>query len=74
MDEQFSRSALLLGEDAMYQLSNGKVAVFGVGGVGGYCVEALARSGVGTLHLYDDDTVSKSNLPCAGDPYVLSAI
>lgn len=62
MDEQFSRSALLLGEDAMNRLFNAKIAVFGVGGVGGHCVEALARSGVGTLHLYDDDTVSVSNL------------
>lgn len=62
MDEQFSRSALLLGEDAINRLTTAKIAVFGVGGVGGYCVEALTRSGIGTLHLYDDDTVSKSNL------------
>lgn len=62
MDEQFSRSALLLGEDAIKKLSGAKIAVFGVGGVGGHCVEALARSGVGVLHLYDDDTVSASNL------------
>lgn len=62
MDEQFSRSALLLGEDAINKLSGAKIAVFGVGGVGGHCVEALARSGVGVLHLYDDDTVSVSNL------------
>ena len=62
MNEQFSRSALLLGEDAMNKLSRAKIAVFGVGGVGGYCVEALARSGVSALHLYDDDTVSVSNL------------
>ena len=62
MKEQFSRSALLLGEAAIERLSSARVAVFGVGGVGGHCVEALARSGVGTLHLYDDDTVSVSNL------------
>lgn len=62
MDEQFSRSTLLLGEQAMNRLFKARIAVFGVGGVGGYCVEALARSGVGTLHLYDDDTVSISNL------------
>ncbi len=62
MREQFSRSALILGEEAMNRIFHAKVAVFGVGGVGGYCVEALARSGVGTLHLYDDDTVSPSNL------------
>ena len=62
MHEQFSRSALLLGEDAINKLFKSKIAVFGVGGVGGYCIEALARSGVSTLHLYDDDTVSVSNL------------
>ena len=62
MNEAFSRSALLLGEDAMNKLSKVRIAVFGVGGVGGYCVEALARSGVSALHLYDDDTVSVSNL------------
>ena len=62
MLEQFSRSALLLGEDAMDKLLRAKIAVFGVGGVGGYCVEALARSGLSTLHIYDDDTVSVSNL------------
>ena len=62
MDMAFSRSALLLGEDAMQTLSRAKIAVFGIGGVGGHCTEALARSGIGTLHLYDDDTVSKSNL------------
>ena len=62
MHEQFSRSILLLGEEAMNKLFRAKVAVFGVGGVGGHCVEALARAGVNTLHLYDDDTVSVSNL------------
>ena len=62
MDEPFSRSALLLGEEAIQTLSRAKVAVFGIGGVGGHCVEALTRSGIGTLHLYDDDTVSPSNL------------
>ncbi|MBE6973799.1 MAG: tRNA threonylcarbamoyladenosine dehydratase [Ruminococcaceae bacterium] len=62
MDEQFSRSALLLGKECMYRIFRAKIAVFGVGGVGGQCVDALARSGVGALHLYDDDTVSKSNL------------
>ena len=46
---QFSRTALLLGEQAIEKLKNARVAVFGVGGVGGYVVEALARSGVGTL-------------------------
>ena len=62
MEEQFSRSALLLGSECMQHIFRAKVAVFGVGGVGGQCVDALARSGVGTLHLYDDDTISKSNL------------
>ena len=58
----FSRTALLLGDEAMDKLKNSRVAVFGVGGVGGYAVEALARSGVGALDLIDDDTVSESNI------------
>ena len=59
---QFSRTALLLGDEAIEKLKNSRVAVFGVGGVGGYVVEALARSGVGTLDLIDKDTVSVSNI------------
>ncbi len=62
MREEFSRSALLLGEKAVETLSQKTVAVFGVGGVGGFVVEALARSGVGTLHLVDHDSVSLSNI------------
>ncbi len=62
MPEEFSRTALLLGDKAMQTLARAKVAVFGVGGVGGYTVEALARSGVGTLHLIDDDKVALSNI------------
>ena len=62
MSEQFSRTELLLGCEAMNKLKNARVAVFGVGGVGGYVVEALARSGVGTLDLIDNDTVCLSNL------------
>lgn len=58
----FSRTELLLGKDAMERLKASRVAVFGVGGVGGYTVEALARSGVGSLDLIDNDTVSESNL------------
>ncbi len=60
--EQFSRTEILIGSDAMEKLHNARVAVFGVGGVGGYVVEALARSGVGILDIIDNDTVSVSNL------------
>ncbi len=62
MQEQFIRSSLVLGEDAIEKLKNRRVAVFGLGGVGGYVVEALARSGVGNLVLVDGDTVSVSNI------------
>ena len=62
MTEQFSRIEVLIGGDAMDVLQKAKVAVFGVGGVGGYAVEALARSGVGSFDLIDNDTVSVSNL------------
>ena len=58
----FSRSKLLLGENALEKLKNSKVAVFGVGGVGGYALEALARTGVGSLTLIDNDKVAISNL------------
>jgi len=59
---QFSRTEILLGQENMKRLASSKVAVFGIGGVGGYVVEALARSGVGTLDLIDHDTVSLTNL------------
>ena len=62
VSEQNSRTALLLGDDAVEQLNKSKVAVFGVGGVGGYVCEALARAGVGELHIFDRDTVSVSNI------------
>lgn len=62
MSDQFIRTRLLVGDAPLERLKKSKVAVFGVGGVGGYAVETLTRSGVGTLHLYDDDTVSESNL------------
>ena len=57
MLNQFSRTQLLLGADNMDRLADAKVAVFGIGGVGGYVVEALARSGVGSFVLVDDDKV-----------------
>lgn len=60
--EQLSRTALLLGSDAMAKLKKAHVAVFGLGGVGGYAVEALARSGIGALTLVDHDTISLTNL------------
>ena len=60
--DQFIRSRLLVGDAPIDRLAAAKIAVFGVGGVGGFCVEALARAGVGALHLYDDDTISESNL------------
>lgn len=62
MQEAFSRTGLLLGQEAMDKLKHSRVAVFGLGGVGGYAVEALARCGVGALDLIDHDTISVSNL------------
>ncbi|MDO4168023.1 MAG: tRNA threonylcarbamoyladenosine dehydratase [Eubacteriales bacterium] len=62
MEEQFSRTELLLGKAAMEKLTHSHVAVFGIGGVGGYVVEALVRSGVGAIDLIDHDQVSLSNL------------
>lgn len=62
MDERFSRTALMFGEEAIEKLRKSRVAVFGIGGVGGYTAEALARSGVGTLDLIDNDDVSVSNI------------
>lgn len=62
MNEEFSRTELLLGAENMQKLKNARVAVFGIGGVGGHVVEALARSGVGSLDLIDNDTVALSNL------------
>ena len=60
--EEHIRSAMLLGEGGIDKLTAAKVAVFGVGGVGGYICEALARAGVGEMHLFDNDTVSLSNI------------
>ncbi len=62
MLDQFSRTQLLFGSDAMEKLKKSKIAVFGVGGVGGYTVEALARSGIGSLDLIDNDTVCLTNI------------
>ncbi len=62
MLNQFSRSELLFGQEGMERLSRARVAVFGIGGVGGYAVEALGRSGIGTLDLIDDDRVCLTNL------------
>ncbi|MBR6951426.1 MAG: tRNA threonylcarbamoyladenosine dehydratase [Oscillospiraceae bacterium] len=62
MDQAFSRTEMLLGKAAMEKLAASRVAVFGIGGVGGYVCEALVRSGVGAFDLVDSDTVSLSNL------------
>lgn len=62
MLNQFSRTQLLYGKEAMDKLKKSRVAVFGVGGVGGYVVEALARSGVGSFDIIDDDKVCMTNI------------
>ena len=62
MQNQFSRTELLLGREAMGKLASSRVAVFGIGGVGGYTVEALVRSGIGAIDLIDDDNVCLTNI------------
>ena len=62
MEHEFSRTEMLIGVDALNKLKNARVAVFGVGGVGGYAVEALARSGIGAIDLIVNDTVSITNI------------
>ena len=62
MGEELLRTRMLLGEEAMERLRRARVAVFGLGGVGGYVVEALARGGIGALELVDNDTIGESNL------------
>ena len=62
MTHEFSRTELLIGEKGLKRLKQATVMVLGVGGVGSHCIEALARSGVGTLILVDNDTVSKTNI------------
>lgn len=62
MAHQFSRTEMLIGSDALNKLKGACVAVFGVGGVGGYAVEALARGGIGTIHVIDNDDVALTNI------------
>ncbi len=62
MKDRFSRTEMLIGADALKRLRNSRVAVFGIGGVGGYIAEALIRSGVGAVDIIDNDTVSESNI------------
>ncbi|MBP3427991.1 MAG: tRNA threonylcarbamoyladenosine dehydratase [Clostridia bacterium] len=62
MDERFTRTALIFGDEGMSRLRESRVAVFGVGGVGGHCVQALARAGIGHIDVYDDDVVSVTNI------------
>ena len=62
LHEQHSRTSMLLGEEAVHRLIGARIAIFGIGGVGGYVAEALARAGVGALDLIDSDTVSVSNI------------
>ncbi len=62
MKEKFSRTEMLVGVDSIKKLSTSRVAVFGIGGVGGYVAEALARAGVGAIDLIDNDVVSESNI------------
>lgn len=62
MADQYSRTRLLLGAEGLTKLRNARVAIFGLGGVGGYVAEALARSGIGQMDLIDDDTINLTNL------------
>lgn len=62
MKDYFSRTEMLIGKDALDKLKNSSVALFGVGGVGGFVAEALARAGVGRIDIFDNDTVSESNI------------
>ena len=62
MLNQFSRTQLLYGKEAMYKLKNSRVAILGLGGVGGYVGEALVRSGIGSFDLIDDDKICLTNL------------
>jgi len=62
MDDRFVRTALVFGDEGMKRLTKARVAVFGVGGVGGHCVQALARAGIGAIDVFDDDVVSITNI------------
>lgn len=62
MINQFSRTELMFGQDAMEKLAHSRVAVFGISGVGGYTVEALVRSGIGAIDIIDNDTVCITNI------------
>ena len=60
--DQFSRTTMLFGKDKMESLFSARVAIFGIGGVGGYCAEALARSGIGAIDIFDDDSICITNI------------
>ena len=62
MDEKFSRTEMLIGNDGMEKLNNAKVAIFGIGGVGSFVCEGLARSGVGNFILVDFDKIDETNI------------
>ena len=62
MEDIFDRTRIVLGDDAIDKLKRSHVAIFGVGGVGGYAIEAIVRSGVGEVTIVDNDTVSPSNI------------
>ena len=62
MSEQFLRTEMLIGKEALDKLKRSHIAVFGIGGVGGYVVEALVRSGIGAIDIIDNDIVAESNL------------
>ena len=62
MENQFSRTELLIGKDGIEKLNKSKVAIFGIGGVGSYVVEGLARAGIGNFILVDNDVISESNI------------
>lgn len=62
MENMFARTEMLLGKDGLYLLKNSRVAIFGIGGVGGYVLESLVRAGIGNIDIFDNDTVDITNL------------